>query len=200
MREAVLIHGYAVGMTSLLRRPAGPNAGFEAFADAIASNRVAVFHWGLKEHLSLGQFFNPFFIFNYYCRERRLAQADETTERLKHFLEETTPRVIVCHSMGAAVLTNYVKHHGLPASVERIVFVQADLDALEAGVIEIPLLNLFCPWDPTLLLSSILHRRLRAGLVGLRRSGDRLRPLYRPLNLHTSSIRDPQLRNDIFVK
>lgn len=200
MAEVVLIHGYAVGMTSLLRRPLPDHRGFAAFANDLAINRARVFSWGLTEPLSLKQFFNPFFIYAFYRRERALAEDPQTLDRLKVFLESEQPRVIICHSMGAFLLARYLKRHFLPSSVKRVLLVQADIDTNEDVATPVSLTNVFCPWDSTLAFSSLLHVRPRAGLVGLRQANNVLFPLFRPINLHTSSIRDPHLRRMIFTK
>lgn len=198
MADVVLIPGYATELASAFRSARGADGGFGAFAGDVAAGRAVVYRWGVLGHAKWHHSINPFYFLRLYRRERALACAHQTLEALHALLQQESPTQIVCHSMGCLLLVEYLKKFVLPASVERIVFVQADIDANTEIVSTVPLTNVHCPWDPTLALSSLHHRQLRAGLVGLRQADNHHFSLRLPVNLHTSSIRDSRLRRMIF--
>lgn len=201
MSKFVLIHGFAIGLTTpIFRPPFGPSAGFYAFDKTVESGEAVVFPWGIERQVNLFQILNPFFLANHYEDEKFLAQARETRERLRAFLEREQPEIIVCHSMGCFLLNKYLENFTLPKSVRAIVFSQSD------DIISPPPLtpstpsslsthNLYCPWDPTLLISSIYNKKWRAGLRPARQKGvwDIFFPLVLPFNFHTSGLRDKKL-------
>ncbi|MEY4722895.1 MAG: hypothetical protein RLZZ324_408, partial [Candidatus Parcubacteria bacterium] len=169
MTTIALIHGYAVGLTAGKIRPGlGASAGFFAFDGDVRDGTASVFRWGLERDVRPWNLCNPAFILRYYFTERAMAVAARTHADLRAYLERGRPTVIVAHSMGTLLLRSYAKSNPLPASVRAIVFVQSDLawdDDVDMGV---PITNAYCPWDPTLLASSITHLKLRAGLRPMR--------------------------------
>lgn len=197
MKSIALIHGYAVNLTSpVVRRGFGETAGFTAFAEDVRSGTAAVFRWGLSEDVSWLGLVDPVGQLLFYRAELATALSAETHARLREFLEREQPAVIVVHSMGATLLLAYAREHGLPAAVRHVVMVQADLP-LDADLGVFPAVyNLYCPWDPTLMASSLLSRRTRAGLAPVPGGNvtNLLLPAYRLPNLHTSAVRDPRLR------
>jgi len=209
MAQTVLIHGYAIDLTvPSVRDPRGQDAGFQAFAEEIVDGSAAAFRWSLAREVPLPQAADARHYRSLYEDERARTQDPEIHRALAEFLRAEQPERIVCHSMGCVLLWEYLRRSGaLPPSVRHVVFVQADLprspEALPEETVRAftggtaRLHNLSCCWDPTLLLSSVLHREVRAGIAGLRvpYAHNEVFPLWRPWNLHTSSIRDPQLRN-----
>jgi len=197
--KTVLIPGFAVGLTTPIFRPGfGVSAGFSAWKKPITAGEAAVFYWGINRQVNLWQILNPFFLRDHYEDEKILAQATETFERLRVFLEQAQPTKIVCHSMGGFLLNQYCKKFSLPSSVKKIFLVQSDLsikDKINFPVDDLSVYNIFCPWDPTLLISWLYNRVWRVGLGPIKVKGFKniSFPLFRPLNLHTSSIRDPGL-------
>jgi len=197
--KTVLIHGFAVGLTTpIFRSGFGFKAGFSAWENQITTGEAVVFRWGINRQVKLWQILNPFFLRDYYEAEKILAQTNETFERLKIFLEQEQPTIIVCHSLGSSLLNQYCQKFSLPISVQKIFLVQSDLsikDKLNFPVDRLSVYNIFCPWDPTLLVSWLYNRVWRVGLDSVKNKGLKniLFPLFRPLNLHTSSIRDPGL-------
>ena len=73
--------------------------------------------------------------------------------------------------------------------------IQSDLPINTSFHTSVPIHHLYCPWDPTLILSSVTNKSLRAGLLASKNSNVQniLFPLVRISNLHTSSIRDKKL-------
>lgn len=198
MAKYALIHGYAVGLhVPRLRPPLGANAGFSGFDAEIAAGNATVFRWDIPHVVPMEQRIDVRPYLSLYERERALVSDDATHARLTSSLHAEQPEIIVAHSMGCALLWEHLHRHPLPASVRRVVFVQADLVTAPGPLpaMSAELLNLYCPWDPALLVSVLYHRRGRAGLTGLHVLGVRneLFPLWKPWNLHTSSIRDPRL-------
>jgi hypothetical protein len=197
--KTILIHGFAVGLTTPIFRPGfGVSAGFSAWKKPIAAGEAAVFYWGINRQVNLWQILNPFFLRDHYEDEKILAQATETFERLKVFLEQARPTKIVCHSMGGFLLNQYCKKFSLPSSVQKIFLVQGDLsikDKINFPVDNLSVYNIFCPWDPTLLISWIYNRVWRVGLGPIKVAGVQniFFPLWRPINFHTSGLRDDKL-------
>ena len=197
MSSILLIHGYAVHLTSPLVRPAlGSHKGFRTFIPLIQNRQATVFSWGLEKQVSFLSLLNPFFLKHFYHQEREVALHPNTHTELQALLQKERPRIIVCHSMGSVLLNGYLKTYSLPPSVEAIVFVQSDLSVHDSINFPVPVYNLYCPWDPTLLVSSLFNRSARVGLRKIKHPSVQniLFPLNRPFNLHTSSIRDPKLR------
>jgi hypothetical protein len=196
MSKIALLPGFAVGLTSSLRPSLGPTAGFRAFASLIQSGEAAVFPWRIERRVPPWILLNPFFLRAHYRAELALAGAATTHRRLADFLAKEKPAVVVCHSMGCFLLNEYLKENSLPSSVKNIVMVQSDLPVTAKANGRAPAVyNLYCPWDPTLLISLMNSEVLRAGQTSWRQPHVRniLFPLRRPFNLHTSSIRDPKL-------
>ena len=97
--------------------------------------------------------------------------------------------------MGCLLLQLYLEKFTVPSSVKSIVLVQSDLPASVSLRTTIPIYHLYCPWDPTLLVSSTINKTMRAGLQPTKQPGvkDILFPLKQLPNLHTSSICDKKL-------
>jgi len=191
-----LIHGFAVGLTSPLVRPGfGPTVGMTAFKNEVANGTARVFKWGSFKKVPFHQLINPFFLHSHYLVERAMAFDKKTHLELHKFLSKAQPQVVVCHSMGTVLLNEFLNSFELPASVKAIIFVQSDLPWDISIKTNRQLYHLYCPWDPTLLASSIANRSWRAGLRKLKQAGVKniLMPLFRLPNLHTSSIRDRKL-------
>lgn len=198
MADIALIHGFATGLdVSVFRARKGADAGFGGFRRAVEEGRARAFRWDVAEHISFWKALSPFTYLNVYRREQAQIYSETMHEALATFLQRERPHVIVCHSMGCALLLSFLARHTLPTSVRHVVFVQADIprDTVIPSSAAVTWHNLYCPWDPTLLASSLLHRTTRSGLVGLRDTcvENRLTPLHRGINLHTASINDPSV-------
>lgn len=206
MIKTVLIHGYATGLEVLpIRERLGEDAGFLAFREQIARGETRVFRWSVSRRVPLHEAASAQPYHSLYEEERARTKDPSIHAELDQYLQTHQPKTIVCHSLGCVLFWDYLEKGRLPISLKNVVFVQADLPArpkpLPTDIVPlfssgaIGLHNLSCPWDPTLLLSSAVHHQLRAGLIGLRvpHAQNRRFPLWRPWNLHTSSIRDPKL-------
>jgi len=197
MSEIALIHGYAVRLTSpVVRRGFGETAGFKAFSNDVSSGAAVVFRWGLSKEVPWSALLDPVAQHRFYRDELAAALSSATQGRLREFLEREKPAAIVVHSMGATLLHAYARAHGLPPSVRFVVMAQSDLP-WNADLKAFPdVYNLYCPWDPTLIASSLLSWRRRAGLGPVLGSNVRnhLLPARRLPNLHTSALRDRRLR------
>jgi hypothetical protein len=201
----VLIHGYGVGGEYWqFRKPEGKFAGFGAFSELINHEEAGVFRWDEPRQFSFWELFNPFEHLKLYDREKAKSQSSNTHKNLKTFLYQENPEVIVCHSMGCSLLLNYLDTNPLPNSVRHIVFVQGNTsqsrklpESLQTQLVSkhLHLTNLFCPWDQALWSLVLTKHVVPAGLFGFNNPfvQNRLFPLYRRLNLHTSSINDPNL-------
>ena len=92
--------------------------------------------------------------------------------------------------MGARLLQNYLKNYDFPNTVKRAILIQADIPSITLfNKSNVPLYNLYCPWDPTLFTSMLINLYLPAGLIGLKcASKNVLFPLWGAFNLHIASI------------
>jgi hypothetical protein len=142
-----------------------------------------------------------------YRRELAIARSTETYQKLAEFLNAEQPEVVVCHSMGCFLFSEYLKRENLPESVRHVIYNQADLpwsgtgfskeiiERVRAGKLIIT--NTFCFWDPTLWSAVFAGGSIRAGLFGMRSPWVRNKffALFRPFNIHTAAIRSPRFRD-----
>lgn len=196
MSRLVLIPGFATNITYASRPRLGGFAGFRAFAPLVKDGTATLFRWGVQTNFSRWQFFNPFFFLPIYRKEHAMISTRSLQESLARFLEQEQPETIVCHSLGTWFLLMTMSEFSLPASVRRIVFNQSDtpepfLKAM-ADKLPIPLVNVYCPWDLSLLASWLLSGTRRVGLCRIQHPHiqNRLFPLWRPFNFHLSALRD----------
>ena len=202
MADIALIHGYATELSIPgIRKPLGPFGGFLGWSHLVATNRAVVFHWGIPHTIPIKHLPVPGHVYSLYEQELRAATSTETTDRLAKWLQTTQPKTIVCHSMGCQLLLETLQRNPCASSVKKIVFLQADISS-QTPLPLVPNVRweiLYCPWDPTLWLSSMVHRTIRAGLVGLTdtQAHNKLTPLWRLPNLHMSSMRSKHLANSL---
>jgi hypothetical protein len=207
--DYLLLHGYGVGAKYANFHDAeGLNGGFGAFDKLILEDKAKVFRWDIPRSFTFWEFINPFKSLDLYHKEIDKSQNIDTHKPLQKELFDLLPHTIVCHSMGTLLLINYLEHFDLPSSVTKIVFIQGSianstrLPVNLQHLVEskkITLLNLFCPWDQALLTVLLLNRTVTIGLTGYKNPlvKNIFFPLYKRLNLHTSSINDPNLINRI---
>lgn len=195
MSRIALIPGYATDLTIKgFRSARATDAGFSAFRTLISQAHAVAFRWGIPRTLSFFATLTLVPILTLYRNEEQHAITKQTMSNLKTFLTAHEPEVIVAHSLGARLVMEYCRHHTLPPSVKRIVLCQADMPTVTPPHHhQVEILHIYCPWDPSLIISSILHRDIRAGLRKMAGVRNILIPLWRPINFHTSSIRDARL-------
>lgn len=196
MSRLVLIPGFATNISYGSRLRLGGFAGFRAFAPLIKEGTATVFRWGVQTSVSRWQSLNPLFFLSLYRQEREMITTRSLQASLARFLEQEQPETIVCHSLGTWFLLRTMSSFSLPSSVQRIIFNQSDTPvsflASATDRLTVPLLNVYCPWDPSLLVSWLLSGTRRVGLcrVSHPRIQNRLFPLWRPFNVHLSALRD----------
>ncbi|MEI6222213.1 MAG: hypothetical protein WCP97_05610 [bacterium] len=205
-----LIHGFAAGVEfSYLRPRLTAETCFPAFEPLLKTGKAEIFQWGITEDLSLHQTLNIKEIQRIYRTEKAMAGSNAVQEKLEKFLHRNQPSAILCHSMGAYLLLEYMNAKGLPAFVKTIIFVQADLprrfhlrdvackSRLQKGSLQ--MYNYFCPWDQALWTSVFQNKNSSAGLQGalVPQVENCFFPLYTSLNLHMSSVSNPVFRKEI---
>jgi hypothetical protein len=198
----VLIPGFGTGLNSKILKERYKNGGFFIFDDMIAAHKAVVFKWtdifdlGWKESLHI-----PLWV-QYYWADREKVSKNETLYNLAEFIHHHKPNTIVAHSLGTELFWECTKLYPLPKSVKKVVFVQSDLVhevdqdhplSVAARNKDIEFINVFCPADPNLLLSSFLHTKPRAGLLGLDLAGCRniLLPWLWSINIHSAPLSHP---------
>lgn len=196
MNQILFIPGFATKLTSpIIRTGQGTLTGCGIFSELIKTGKASLFDWGIQEHVCFLKLINPFFILRLYKSEQHLATDFSTTSRLQLQILTQQPSVIICHSMGSVILLALINNHALPECVKRIVFIQSDTDSNSQLPPDILIFNLYCPWDPSLILSSLFARKWKQGLRPRRQPNVKniFFPLWKPINLHTSSIRDRKI-------
>ncbi len=203
MTKAILIHGYAVGLeASVFRKPFGEHAGFIALDAEVQSGTAKSFRWCKNTSLTIGACVNPLQYFQLYRDEELLTESSITQFALREFIDHADATTIICHSLGCRLMIGAMNAHGIPESITKIIFLQGDVqssatitnpairDRITDGTLVIE--NYFCPWDQSLLSSAMLHRTNRIGLMGWNEIGvtNVFYPLLKPMNLHTSLLRD----------
>lgn len=201
MSHTVFIHGFATGITFSFFRPIrGNDAGFGIFSENIRQGDGRVFRWDIKERATLFQTLNPFYTAHVYAREHSRILNKEWQNTLHNFLKNEQPTTIVCHSLGCRFLLETANAHGLPNSVRHVIFIQADIPKVTELTHqdlrqriqrnELTFWNLYCPWDPSLFFSSLVHFSLRFGQVRIQKQWMRNKffPLTKLPNLHMSTL------------
>lgn len=206
MIKTILIHGYAAGLhASAFRKPFGEHSGFIAFDDEVKSGIAKSFRWSKNISLTIGECANPFKYFQLYHDEELLAESSITRFMLREFIDHADATAIICHSLGCRLMIGAMNAHGIPESITKIIFLQGDVstsasitnrtirDRITNKTLVIE--NYFCPWDQSLLSSAAIHRANRIGLLGWNELGvtNIFYPLLKPMNLHTSPLRDRKL-------
>jgi hypothetical protein len=196
MAKIALIHGYGVGL-SPQKKSLSLDLGFTAFYDGVINKDVSVFSWYQEEKHSILDFLNPHLHYQTYLKEKNAAQSNELLRQFKVFIEKEKPTTVVCHSLGAYLFLKYLEKFEEPTTIKKVVFVQADIannTQFPNNTQDITFLNIFCPWDPALLTSWLLHKYQPAGLTGWKqpRARNKMLPLFGHWNLHASTIAQKQ--------
>lgn len=174
--KILLIHGFAQGVSFLPFKKSKTNEQiFPIFKKEILEKNAVVFNWALDWEINFKNFLTAKNLQKLYFKERRLACHTQTLNKLNLLTEKFQPNLIIAHSMGCYLLLNYFAKFKTWDSLNKIVFVQADINnktkiptnlkiVLEKQNLKI--INLYCYWDQALLYSSFLHKKSRAGLTG----------------------------------
>lgn len=190
----VFIHGYGTNVTSPVQKPLGVDKGLHA----LRREEFVAFDWSLPYNLSLLHTIDPRTHRAIYEAERARTSDECVHGRLAEFLSLRRPEVIIAHSLGCELLRQHILTHELPDSVRRIVWMQADIESDAKVVMQehVQIYTIFCPWDPAMIISSIFHGKIRAGLLGMRdaRAKNVFLPATRLPNPHTSCLYDSTIR------
>lgn len=180
----------------------GRHAGFRGIVDEINQGTASLFRWGVMDTPSWIDPISPAAYYRLYRTEESLAASQQTQSMLYQRIVDEASSTLVAHSLGCRLLLNTINTIGLPPSIKRIVFLQADFDhtasMTNADTLDrltnrsLTLHHYHCAWDPSLAASAILHRTPRAGMLPWRQANihNHFFPLLRPINLHTSPLRD----------
>jgi len=196
MARIVLIHGYSIGL-SATKDPVPSDLRFSGFSDQLKAGEAVVFPWYQEENHSFLSLINPFFLYQVYTKEKIASESERVLLNLKDFFKAEQPKIIVCHSLGAALLIQFLNRYKLERSVQDIVFVQADLSnktPLPKDLFQVKLFNIFCYWDPALMASWLINGVQPAGLTGWEQPEveNKFVPLFGHWNLHDASISQKQ--------
>jgi hypothetical protein len=168
-QRILYLHGYGTAISSFFQKPLASHRGFQLSKAFNETNTVLdPFDWSIPTHLDPWSALNPLAQLNIYLEYRRALQNQSLLKKLSQRLNQDQPTTIVCHSLGCQLLLNYVQNYQLPASVKKIIFLQADISYNAPIDFELDFINVFCPWDLSLFFSSLYHLQWRAGLVGLK--------------------------------
>ncbi len=180
---------------SIFRPRLDETAGFSGLRTLVQGGQAISFPWGLKKDLSFFAALNPFSYRLIYQTEQQMTLKAEIQERLFEFLNQQNTTCVIGHSLGCRLIYQTLKQFGVPTTLRRIIWIQAGMDVDVSLPDFFPeLIHFWCPWDPTLLLSTcFLHGHLRAGLVPIKGAKNTFAPLWRFPNLHTSSQKSSDL-------
>lgn len=164
------LHGYGTAIESFFQRPLPQHRGFWLSENFNQQHSVLPpFDWSIRTKLNWWAALNPCTQFQVYLKYRQAVEDEQVLKKLNSMLKAEQPTTLVCHSLGCQLLLNYLKFFQLPASVNRVIFLQADIPHDQKIDLpkEVTLTNVYCPWDFSLLVSSLYHFKLRAGIFGL---------------------------------
>lgn len=192
----VFIHGYGTNIASPFQKPLGKNKNFTV----LTSDECAALDWSLAYTLNFSGALNPFSYLKIYQQECALTNDIKTHQTLASFLNQAQPEMIFAHSLGCQLVCNFLNNNSIPQSIKKVVFLQADISATsQIGWLLPPLrlVNYFCPWDITLMASSLYYKAPRAGLIGLNTAKVKnvFLPAWKSINPHTSCLQDKQILN-----
>jgi len=197
-----LIHGYGLAL-SVTEKSIPKNGGFYSFDEEIGINEAYAYVWA--KEVKRGRFtpFNLWKQLKLYYEERKISESETESDRLRLSLIKTSPQVIVAHSSGARLVLSYLRKHSLPASVEGLVFVQADISPREWGDVRLPssikFLNFWCWWDQSLLVSMILNRYIPLGLFS-KTKFSRFYPFNQLPNPHQDICKDMKFKKILLLE
>lgn len=206
--KIALVHGFATDAVFSVFRPAlGADAGFGAFSNEVKRGDIKVFRWGIARHFTFLQILGILPVLRLYRDEERRAADIEWQKKLFQFLDDGNVETVICHSLGCRFLFDTLNRFGAPASLKKIIFVQADIAQsqviTEESVIarmragSLTVLNVYCAWDQSLFASVLLTGRWRYGMSKARHPY--VKNVFMALktlpNLHTCSIRSERLKS-----
>lgn len=209
--KIVIIHGYAEGVKTSISNKLNLNIwknfdkdlDFKAFTASIESGEARIFFWREILNVKLIVYLKVKTYTNLYRYEKEKAVSKEIQNKLSKFLEESSPEIIICHSIGCYLILNYIEKNDLIDTVKFIFLVQGDFDRkYKIENIDIKerienknlfIINCYCPWDQALLISPFLNNL--AILAGLLKTNnplfiDKFFPLRKIPNFHKSSMSD----------
>lgn len=194
-----LIHGYGKAL-DLFDSRISANGGFYIFDEEITRKEAYPYIWAIAVDRKRLSHLNPFAQLQLYYEERKKASAKEELKKLYDSLEKNQPKIIIAHSTGARLIMNYLDQYSFPRSVQRLIFVQADISEFEWQKAALPpkirLHNFWCWWDQALVSSMILNRYLPMGLYS-QKPYSQFYPLRMLPNPHQDIWRDEKFKEII---
>jgi Serine hydrolase len=124
------------------------------------------FVWGDDRTFGFFRSLNPFAYLSNYFLEKTQIQDPSYINKLKEFLFQSNPEILICHSMGCLFLANYLRTNELPKSVKKIILLQADLSWQKEFNTDIPIICSYCFLDYTLWISAVLNQYIPIGVFG----------------------------------
>lgn len=203
--KILLIHGFAQGVDfNPFKKPKKNEQIFPIFKIEIRQKQAIVFDWAMDWQVNCFDYLGSKNFHKLYFKEREKATDDNTLETLNRLITKQNPNLILAHSMGCFLLLNHFCKYQVNPNLTKICLVQADINQdyflskfLQERVIkkQLEIINLYCWWDPALIYSSVLHKKLRAGLIGWRQVGikNKFLPLLDLPNPHEGILSNRKL-------
>jgi hypothetical protein len=202
-KKILLIHGFAQALDfKPFRKSKKKSELFPVFNPEIESKDAIIFDWALNWKHEIKDFLNIQNFHKLYFAERELASSQKTLESLNKAIKDQNPDLILAHSMGAFLLFNYFQKYSINPDLKKICLVQADIDFdaetpnnLYSKSLSIQ--NFYCHWDQALIYSTFLHKKPRAGLIGLKNNRNienQFLPLLEIPNPHQDILRSKRLK------
>lgn len=202
--KVCLIHGYCTHLaTPIWRRHPYPHLCFKWINQLIKDNKIGLYIRGINKKISRSEFINPYTFFNHYKSEQTITRNKYQQEKLYNYLKNNNIECAISHSMWSYLLLNTINNFWIPEKLKKIITIQWDSpinyeisESIKNRCENNQLLreNYYCPWDPALILSSLVNLESRIWLLGMKKSfiKNKFYPLKWQLNLHTATINDKE--------
>lgn len=199
--KVLLISGFATELKiPLLSRDLSRYRGFNFLSPSSSLDPsdfldINFFRWGEVINFSLLDSLNLIAWLSLFKREQKMTDEKDLQNALAKEIIAGKYDIIVCHSLGARLFLNTLKNFVLPCS--KVYFIQACVNIDKAlpssSNLRGCITNIYCPWDPSLIINTIVSLEVASGLFKSKNTKNKFWPLYKTANLHVSSINDQNL-------
>jgi uncharacterized protein YktA (UPF0223 family) len=169
-----LIHGFGAGVDYWIYNSACDKyLGFNKYKSLVDIGKAKLYEWRIFRKFGAFSSLNPFKTLEVYRTELSIATSQTNLKKFHKELTSANPTTIIAHSMGCRMLIEYYLHHKPNSNLEKIEFLNADVDydeliplVLQNTNKNIELVVKYCWWDQALLSSLFVNRVRRIGQIG----------------------------------
>ncbi len=189
----------------------GSHQGFKIFDKDVKESRAVLYSWGTTFERPI--FHQTINLGPHYFHERKLAISSEILDGFDDFILSNSPRVLMCHSLGAWMAINSINRGKINLdTVEEIYTLQADIDMnfrltnqhilkrLKNGSLK--WFNYYNKFDSVLMASRAANKYKPAGMFGAMQEGivnvRYRKPLVIMELIHNACMHDTKIRSLVF--